>query len=195
MTFRFTDKGPAAVDLNPDIFKEKLEFLDVFGRIALEQQIIPTELKDKYGGKIPYDVYFPSQQQKVENRVCQVCGMYFSSVKSLVQQHRKVCKKPRKGGAAVKNKHSVNRKATLLDDSDEDNDMSEDAEENCDESIEYEAIDELNASFEDDQNNKDFENMEEVYLEPIISVQSEGGFQIILDLKQWLKSPWNTVKD
>ena len=55
----------------------------------------------------------------MENRVCQAGSMYFSSVKSLVQQHRKVCKKPRKGGAAVKNKHSVNRKATLLDDSDD----------------------------------------------------------------------------
>ena len=67
MPFRFTDKGPASVDLNPDIFKEKIKFLDVFERIALEQQIIPAELKDKYGEKIPYDVYFSSQQQKVEN--------------------------------------------------------------------------------------------------------------------------------
>ena len=156
---------------------------------------MPNELKEKYGEKVPYDVYFPSQQQKVENRVCQVCGMYFSSVKSLVQQHRKICKKPRKGGAVVKNKRAVISRATLLDDSEEDDGLSELVEENCDETNECQAIDELNASYEDGQNNQDFENIEEINLEPNISVQSEGGFEIILDLKQWLKSPWNTVKD
>ena len=63
--------------MNPNIFKQNLTFLDVFWRISLEQKQMPNELKDKYGEQVNN----PTQQQKVENRVCYVCGMYLSAVK------------------------------------------------------------------------------------------------------------------
>ena len=53
----------------------------------------------------------------------------------------------------------------------------------------------LNASFLDEENDEDADNIEEVQLEAKISVPSEGGFELILDLKQWLKSPWNPATD
>ena len=138
----------------------------------MEKKLVPDNLKLKYGDKVPYDVYMPSQLEMVERRVCSVCGMYFSSLKSLTQQHRKVCKKPRKTALRV------NR--VLIEDSD-----SDDEEELA-----------LNASFNDDENDQDGENIEEVILEPVsVGVATEGGFEVILDLKQWLKGPWNLVND
>ena len=44
-------------------------------------------------------------------------------------------------------------------------------------------------------NNEDAANIEEVSLEANVSVASEGGFEVILDLKQWLKSPWAPATD
>ena len=65
-----------------------------------------------------------------------------------------------------------------------------------DESEESEESDgELNASFLDEENDQDYDNIEEVILESRISTPSEGGFDIILDLKQWLKSPWNMATE
>ena len=59
--------------LSKDVWKNQLEFLDVFGRIAMEQKLMPADLKEKYGEKVPYDVFFPSQQDMVEKRVCTMC--------------------------------------------------------------------------------------------------------------------------
>ena len=169
---KFSPSGPVALSPSPDIHTQTLRFLDIFGRIVMEKKLVPDNLKLKYGDKVPYDVYMPSQLEMVERRVFSVCGMYFSSLKSLTQQHRKVCKKPRK--TALK----VNR--VLIEDSD-----SDDEEELA-----------LNASFNDDENDQDGENIEEVILEPVsVGVASEGGFEVILDLKQWLKGPWNLAND
>ena len=53
----------------------------------------------------------------------------------------------------------------------------------------------LDASFYDDENDLDSENIEEVNLGPAVSIPPEGGFEIIQDLKQWLKSPWNPFSE
>ena len=79
----------------------------------MEDKMLPMDLKEKYGGKVPYDMYFPTQQLLVEKRFCSVCGMYFSSVKSLTQQHRKICKKPRKR-KTVANKLAPVAKKTVV---------------------------------------------------------------------------------
>ena len=121
----------------------------------------------------------PSQLEMVERRVCSVCGMYFSSLKSLTQQHRKVCKKPRK--------QTVKVSKALIEDSDDDEEqaLTDDEDEEA-----------LIASFNDNKNDQDSENIEEVVLEPVsVRVASEGGFEVILDIKQWLKGPWNLAND
>ena len=179
--------------LSKDVWKNQLEFLDVFGRIAMEQKLMPADLKEKYGKKVPYDVFFPSQQDMVEKRVCTMCGMYFSSVKSITAQHRKICKIPRKRRAITGKNKSTKAKKALIDDPAEDE--QEPIEEPGSDETEALALEELDASFEDEQNNQDFDNIEEVNMEATISVPSDGGFDLILDLKQWLKSPWNKVTE
>ena len=48
-----------ALDLHPELNKQNLVFLDIFARITMEDKLLPLDLKEKYGGKVPYDTYFP----------------------------------------------------------------------------------------------------------------------------------------
>ena len=92
-----------AMELTPNINKKKLEFLDVFTRIVLEKKLMPegdvkyfcksilialVDLQIKFAGILPYDVYFPTLQQKVQGRTCQFCQKYHSSKKSLKRHLR-----------------------------------------------------------------------------------------------------------
>lgn len=52
--------------------------------------ILPISLK-KYI-QIPYDVFCPSVQSKLDNRIC-TCGKYFSSISSMKDHSSKFCKK------------------------------------------------------------------------------------------------------
>lgn len=79
----------------------------------MEYKLLQLDLKEKYGGKVPYDMYFPTQQQLVEKRFCSVCGTYFSSVKNLTQYQRKICKKPRKRKTATKNLAPLAKKSAF----------------------------------------------------------------------------------
>ena len=58
-------------------YQKKLNFLDVLSRLVMEKQLLPANLKTNYNGKVPYDVYFPTLQEKVEDRTCRLCGQYF----------------------------------------------------------------------------------------------------------------------
>ena len=90
-----TPTGPEALELEKEIHKKDIKFLDPFARIVFEEKLVSEDLKNKYGTKIPYDSYIPTQQEKIENRVCKVCKTYFATVKSL-NFHKKMCKLPRK---------------------------------------------------------------------------------------------------
>ena len=75
---KFSTSGPVALDLEPNVHQKKLNFLDVFSRLVMEKQLLPANLKTKYNRKVPYNVYFPTLQEKVEDRTCRLCGQYFS---------------------------------------------------------------------------------------------------------------------
>lgn len=166
--------GPVALKLEHDVFKKDLRFLDPFARIVMEQTVAPSDLKEKYGMNIPYDVYFPTQQDKVERRVCVVCAKYFSTLVSL-NIHKKVCN--------LKRTRKPKRVKTIVFDSSEE-DVSEDDSPPVDKSD-----DEL---FEDDSND---DYLEVVQLAPTISVPTEGHVEVILNLKEYLKLPWRAVSD
>ena len=55
--------GPVAMELHPDLNEFNLKFLEIFGRIVMEEKLMPKAL-------FPYNDYFPSQQEKIERRVC-----------------------------------------------------------------------------------------------------------------------------
>ena len=78
-----TERGPMAMEMDPNIHKKKLMFPDMFGRIVLEKKLLPRDLGEKYNGLLPYDAYFPTLQEKVEARTCKFCMKYHSSKKSL----------------------------------------------------------------------------------------------------------------
>ena len=54
----------------------------MFGRIAMEQKLMPADLMEKYGEKVAYYIFFPSQPKIVEKRVCTIHCMYLSSLKA-----------------------------------------------------------------------------------------------------------------
>ena len=61
---KFSTSGPVALDLEPNVHQKKFYFLDVFASLVMEKQLLPANLKTKYNGKVPYDVYFPTLQEE-----------------------------------------------------------------------------------------------------------------------------------
>ena len=65
---KYSDCGPQALDLDPEIWKKQLIFPSFLARGALESSLVPVTLKDKFGDNVPYDAFFPTQQGQVEKR-------------------------------------------------------------------------------------------------------------------------------
>ena len=54
--------------------------------------------------------------------------------------------------------------------------------------------DELNASFEDYEDNQG-DNIEEINMEQTVGVSHGGIFETVVNLKEWMKQPWSTSED
>ena len=65
---KYSDSGPQALDLHPDIWKKQLTFPSFLARGTLESSLVPLSLKKKFGNKVPYDAFFPTLQGQVEKR-------------------------------------------------------------------------------------------------------------------------------
>ena len=115
---KFSTSGPVALDLEPNVHQKKLNFLDVFARLVMEKQLLPANLKTKYNGKVPYDVYFPTLQERVEERTCRLCGQYFSVNISLAE-HKRICKMDKE----LKVAHVVGEEDLLVEDIDDELDL------------------------------------------------------------------------
>ena len=185
---KLTATGPVAMELVKDINKKDISFPDIFARVVVEKQLMPESLTEKFGDVVPYDVYFPTQQDKVIKRICKNCSKYHASIKSLAL-HKKVCKKKRvnskKGGK--KSTKKSRREIVVSDEDPDENGEVSSGEEDLEEVMD----DDVDASFEDYVNNMDDENIEEVQVEPSVSVSMGGVFEKILNLKEWLKLPWS----
>ena len=75
--------GVRALKRSADYDEKKIEFLPLAERILFEDSLITPEDKQKFGASIPYDLYFPTLQEKLEKRVCVKCFKYHASIKSL----------------------------------------------------------------------------------------------------------------
>ena len=153
---------------------QKTEFLPLGLRVIYGDRLIPSELKEKFRNVIPYDIFMPSIKEKLEKRCCKTCGKYHSTVKSL-NMHKKLCKASKKMGKGKK---------TFLADgssSDEDEVMPQAA-------LNSVSSEEAESEAEDD----DFGLPQDVIsMRPKISVAVSDSFvENILNLREWLKSPW-----
>ena len=198
---KLTVTGPVAIELAKDINKQDLTFPDIFARIVVEKDLVPNSLKEKYGDVVPYDVYFPTQQDQVLRRMCKNCSKYHASLKSLAL-HKKVCKKrpagkaPRQAPRKVTKKQKKKANYVEAESSDRDEEEIHEVEEEILE-VEEDVSEvelELDASFEDYNNNMDDQNIEEVIVGASISISTGGIFEKILNLKEWLKSPWVPIQ-
>ena len=177
--YKQTQAGPKALPVTPDVAKEDLTFLDVFQRLAMESFLLPEELKAKFKNKVPYDLYFPTLQQKVEKRICKRCGKYFALKLSMVEHRNMVCKRKRSqsedgvGGPSKKRSHSLISALEVVPD-----EFCDELEEE-EESLEYSVEEDLEVSG----------------LRPVISVPARGGVETIVNLKEWLKSPYQLISE
>ena len=167
-----TISGPVSLKLEPEVYKSKLEFLSPFERILMEDRLVPEELKNKYGKYVPYDCYLPTCQDKVENRTCKVCYKYHATIKSL-KTHMKVCKRSKHTNSKAVKKSS--NKESFID-SDEDD---------------------LNSStMHNEENQNDDEEIDVQRVRVTYSVTNPGEcVETILNLKEWLKSPWQEIME
>ena len=191
---QMTSSGPAALKLDSEIHKQNIKFPSLAQRVLFEDELTPPELKQKYGKNVPYDAYLPSCQDKVEKRTCKVCYKYHATIKSL-NMHKKICKRRplekqggRKricsggGGAGSsgagrggKRGHQRNVINSLFSSEDSFSDEVE---------VEKEEEDQAGDSEEE-------ELLELDTVRPKYSVPGEGGVETILNLKEWLLSPWS----
>ena len=160
-----TPSGPQAMNLSPEIHKQVITFPTYSTRILMERSLMPKELEEKFPKGVPYDVYFPTQQNNVEKQTCPYCGKYHASINSL-KLHKQICKKPKQALRKVTS-------SLLIDSS---SDSSED-----------ELI--------DTRNDMDYDNIEEVLTSRTCSVTMSGGFEKILDMAEWMKLPWEATVD
>jgi hypothetical protein len=185
-----TAAGMVPLALTPEVYKSHIEFPTLSTRVLLEETITPEELTLKYGKSVPYDVYLPSCQEKIEGRTCKVCYKYHATKKSL-QIHKKVCKRSKTGGGSTKklcrNTRGRNtgkgRAGTMFEDSGSD--------------LTDEEQDINNSIHEDDVEEKedDLADLETTSARPTYSIAGEGGVETILNLREWLKSPWADMEE
>ena len=149
----------------------------------MEDKLVPQALKAKYGKSIPYDSYLPTCQDKVERRTCKVCYKYHATIKSL-DAHKRLCKRSKSNKPAAKKSKSVvnnNLVVDLVDEIDtEDLVISEDESEQ-----------DVNVTTNDPDETDDGLEMEVESLRIKYCVSFPGdGVETILNLREWLKSPW-----
>ena len=168
----------------------KVEFLPIGLRVAFGDKIVPADDMKKFGGEVPYDLFLPSVQDKLEKRVCKGCSKYHATQKSLTL-HNKVCKSKKKRKRSAK-------RARTVDFLDEDDD-EEQAEEPDLAVAEEDIIDdpeEGNVEEEDEDADEYLHPSNIVTNRPAFSVTFEGQFvEKILNLREWLKSPWVLESD
>ena len=148
----------------------------------MEKEIVPEDLMQKYAGKVPYDVYFPTVQQKIDSRVCKVCAKYFSTI-VMLNEHKRICKRQavEKGASKKRSRKDQNPKEVTGEE------LENDPE------LEVVSIGEADSTIEDEI--EFVEEEELVQLRPIISIPGEGGVEVIINLREWLKSPWELASD
>ena len=156
---------------------EKVEFLSLEMRTLLGEKYLPSEFKEKFPGDVPYDTVFPSLKDKIKKRLCQNCGKYHATIKSL-NLHKKLCKK----------KKSRGRRNLIAADS-----SSSDDETTPVVTLNSVSSDEAESDNEDDE----FALPQDVIsMRPKFSVAVPDSFvERIIDLREWLKNPWTDDLD
>ena len=181
-----TSFGMVALPLEPEVYKSHIQFPTLTTRVVLEETITPEVLIMKYGKTIPYDAYLPSCQGKVEDRTCKVCYKYHATKKSL-KMHKEVCKRSKEVSGAQKKTRGGVKQQRGRGGRGRGKKMSTYVEDTTDESSE----EEINANTSSDDEDEVMEDdLETVSVRPKYSMQGEGGVETILNLREWLKSPW-----
>ena len=182
---QLSPSGPVALELEKEVFKKNVTFPNIFARIVLEKELAPENLKTKYNGNIPYDVYFPTLQHVVDSRTCAVCGKYHATKKSL-NLHRRTC-------TSTKAKRKRIQSVTELFNSQEVTSSSRSKrkrievnyiEDDSGVMIDDDEILDDTALSDDDLNESEVE--EDLVEEPgvLVSVPTGGTFERILNLKE-----------
>ena len=166
------------------MFKKEIAFPNIFARVVLESQLAPKALIEKYDGKIPYDAYFPTQQEKVEGRTCTKCNKYHASKKSL-KLHMKSCLDGSKRKQAQKTTRKKRQKLPVTY-------IEEEVEEINSEDVVREGATESFEIVSDDE--EEVVDLDED-LQPgcQVSVPNSGTFETILNLKEWIKHAWTEI--
>ena len=166
---KYGTNGLVAVEPFEDYEKQDLKFLDLSARVVTEKRMMPENMTKKFNNNVPYDAFLPSLQEKLNKRICVECHKYFSAVKSMTE-HKKICKRKRKN--KPKEKTRAKKAKTMLLSESEDKEEEPEAVELSENEAEAE------------------ESLEIINLRGKKSVSSGGFVERILDLKEWMKSPW-----
>ena len=99
ISIKKTAAGMVPLALTPDVYTYRIPQTQHKG--ASRGNNYPRELTLMYGKSVPYEVYLPSFQEKIEERTCEVCYKYHAPKKSL-QIYKKVRKRSKTGSGSTK---------------------------------------------------------------------------------------------
>ncbi|XP_041371065.1 uncharacterized protein LOC121384651 [Gigantopelta aegis] len=66
-------------------------FPSLFVHLVLGNSVLPTRTKNKFAKGLPYDFACPSLQSELQKRICDRCGLYHASIKSMTS-HSRMCR-------------------------------------------------------------------------------------------------------
>ena len=184
-----TTFGPQAVTMDKNLYKQLLRFPSLPNRVLLESSIVSESLLKKYNGKIPYDIYFPTVQDKIDGRICSQCHNYFGSRKSL-HEHERLCKpkplKRKKTGNVQRKNKKITQRNNVISDSESDTSSSE-SESDSEVPCETDSAPEDYESSDPDSDWVEYRNQEQT------STTVEGDIEIINRMRDFVSNPWTEI--
>lgn len=70
---------------------DNADFTNQFPSLLVRLRINDQDLRNPRSGEVPFDLCCPSVKELISCRICNNCGLYFASVKS-VKSHQTICK-------------------------------------------------------------------------------------------------------
>ena len=197
----FTIQGPKAIVRSPDIYKQHLQFPSLPNRIVLEKSLLETDVIDKYRGNVPYDYFFPTVMESLDDRLCPYCFRWNGTKKSL-KEHLVVCEqkppttrrvpKRRKLLTAANSLRRKARKNNIIEDSD----SNDTPPSNSDSGEESDSIwsdpedTELDRD-EDYESSGPDSDFSEADLPPPCSITDDMDIEVITNIGEWIDVPWS----
>ena len=160
-----------------------VNFLPFSLRVVFGKKLVPDRDIIKYRENVPYDLYLPSVQDKLEKRICKRCGKYHATLKSL-SHHKKVCKRK-------KQSQQSSRRRNIIDFIDVEDEVMIPAPPEAHVHVSDELLSTSEVEDSEEEEDEVLHESNMIHPRPMFAVARSDSFvEAITNLREWVKSPW-----